>query len=137
MNESLGGRDLRSLARVPLLVVAVSWSIALAAAVVIAPSQSWLGALAVALAIPCLVLAIAIRPAVLALALMAALLGVGRAELPAGDPGAATRAVALVGQTATITGRVADDSRAAAGGAEILVEPDLILVGGSQKRQQA
>jgi len=126
------GRDLRSLARVPLLVIAVSWSIALAAAVVIAPSQSWLGAVAVALAIPCLALAIAIRPAVLALALMAALLGVGRAELPAIDPGATTRAVALAGQTATITGRVADDSRPAAGGSEILVEPDLILVGGSQ-----
>jgi competence protein ComEC len=131
MNEP-GSRDLRSLARVPLLVIAVSWSVALAAAVVIAPSQSWVGAVAVALAIPCLALAIAIRPAVLALALMAALLGVGRAELPALDPGAATRAVALAGQTATVTGRVADDSRVAAGGSEVLVEPDVILVGGSQ-----
>jgi competence protein ComEC len=131
VNESRNGRDLRSLARVPLLVIAVSWSIALAAAVVIAPSQSWIGALAVALAIPCLALAIAIRPAVLALALMAALLAVGRAELPALDAGAATRAVALAGQTATITGHVADDTRAAAGGSEVLVEPDLILVGGS------
>jgi len=46
--QSRGGRDLRSLARVPLLVIAVSWSIALATAVVIAPSQSWIGALAVA-----------------------------------------------------------------------------------------
>ena len=132
MNESRGGRDLRSLARVPLLVIAVSWSIAIAVAVVIAPSQSWLGAVAVALAIPCLALAIAIRPAVLALALMAALLGIGRAELPAFDAGAATRAVVLAGQTATIIGRVADDSRAAAGGSEILVEPELILAGGSQ-----
>jgi len=132
VNEARGGSDLRGLARVPLLVIALSWSVALAAAVVIAPSESWLGAIAVALAIPCLALALAIRPAVLALALMAALLGVGRAELPALDAGAATRAVALAGQTATITGRVADDSRAAAGGSEILVEPDLILVGGSQ-----
>jgi competence protein ComEC len=132
VNESGRGRDLRSLARVPLLVIAISWSVALAAAVVIAPSQMWLGAIAVALAIPCLALAIAIRPAVLALALMAALLGVGRAELPAFDAGAATRAAAIAGQTATVTGRVADDSRAAAGGSEILVEPDVILVGGAQ-----
>ncbi len=131
MNESRNGHDLRSLARAPLLVIAISWSIALAAAVVITPSQSWIGVLAVALAIPCLALAIAIRPAVLALALMAALLGVGRAEFPALDAGAATRAVALAGQTATITGHVADDTRAAAGGSEVLVEPDLILVGGS------
>ncbi len=131
MNETRKGGDLRSLARVPLLVIAVSWSSALAAAVVIAPSQSWIGALAVALAIPCLALAIAIRPAVLALALMAALLAVGRAELPSLDAGAATRAVALAGQTATITGHVADDTRAAAGGSEVLVEPDLILVSGS------
>jgi competence protein ComEC len=131
MSEPRGGRDLRSLARVPLLVIAVSWSIALAAAVVIAPSQSWIGAVAIALAIPCLALAIAIRPAVLALALVAALLGIGRAEFPAPDAGAATRAVALAGQTATITGHVADDSRVAAGGSEVLVEPDLILVGDS------
>ncbi len=131
MNNPNASRDLRSIAQVPLLVIALSWSIALAAAVVIAPSQSWIGAVAVALAIPFLVLAIAIRPAVLALALMAALLGVGRAELPGSDPSAASRAFAVAGQTATITGRVADDSRAAAGGSEVLVEPDLILVGGA------
>lgn len=131
MNKQGAGRNLRSLARVPALVIALSWSIALAAAVVIAPSQSSMGAIAVALAIPCVALAIAIRPAILALALMAALLGVGRAELPPSDPGAAARAMALAGQTATVTGRVADDSRAAGGGSEVLVEPDLILIGNS------
>jgi len=131
VNEPAGDRSLRSLARVPVLVIACSWSAALAAAVVLVPSQSWIGAVAVALAIPCLALAVAIRPAVIALALTAALLGVGRAELPAPDPGAATRAVALAGQTATIAGRVADDSRAATGGSEVIVEPDLILVGDS------
>ncbi len=109
-------------------MIACSWSAALAAAVVLAPSQSWVGAIAVALAIPCLALAVAVRPAVIALALTAALLGVGRAELPAPDPGAATRASAVAGQTATIVGRIADDSRAAAGGSEALVQPDLILV---------
>ncbi|TMD37430.1 MAG: DUF4131 domain-containing protein [Chloroflexi bacterium] len=130
MNEPGGGRSLRSLARIPALIIALAWSIGLAAAVVMAPSQPWLGAVAVALAIPCLALALAIRPAVLAFALMAALLGVGRAELPASDPNAVTRAAFVAGQTATVAGRVADDSRAASGGSEVLVEPDVVLVGG-------
>jgi len=123
--------DARNPARFPALVIALAWSIALAAAVVVAPSQSSIGAAAVALAIPCLALAIAIRPAVIAFALMAALLGVGRAELPATDPSAAGRAISLAGQTATVSGRIADDSRQAAGGSEVLIEPDLIVVGGS------
>jgi competence protein ComEC len=130
MNRPGGGRSLRSLARVPALVIALAWSIGLAAAVVMAPSQGWLGAVAVALAIPCLALALAIRPAVLAFALVAALLGVGRAELPASDPDAMTRAAVVAGETATVAGRVADDSRAASGGSEVLVEPDVVLVGG-------
>ncbi len=121
----------RNPAHFPALVIALAWSIALAAAVVLAPSQSSIGAAAVALAIPCLALAIAIRPAVIAFALMAALLGVGRAELPATDPSAASRAISLAGQTATVSGRIADDSRPAAGGSEVLIEPDLIVVGGS------
>jgi competence protein ComEC len=37
--------------------------------------------------------------------------------------------MAVVGQTATITGRVADDSHPAAGGSEALVEPDQIAIG--------
>jgi len=121
----------RNLAHFPALVIALSWSIAIAAAVVMAPSQPSIGAAAIALAIPCLALAIAVRPAVIALALVAALLGVGRAELPATDASAATRASALAGQTATVSGRIADDSRPAAGGSEALIEPDLIVVGGA------
>ena len=128
MNAQGHRTDLRSLAQVPALVIALSWSVALAATVVIMPSQPWIGAAAVALAIPCLALALAMRPAVVALALMAALLGVGRAELPAADPGASARAVVVAGQVATITGRVADDSRASGGGSEVLVEPDQVLV---------
>jgi competence protein ComEC len=128
VNEPAAG-GLHTLAQVPALVVALAWSAALALAVVIAPIQPWIGVAAVALAIPCLALAIAIRPAVLAFALMAALLGVGRAELPAADPNAATRAVLVAGQVATIAGRVADDSRAAAGGSEVLVEPTSITAG--------
>jgi competence protein ComEC len=123
-------RGIWDLARFPALVVALAWSAALAAAVVLAPSQPALGVLAIALAIPCLGLALLVRPAVLAIALAFALMAVGRAELPASDPQAADRALAVAGQSATITGRVADDSRAAAGGSEALVEPDQISIGG-------
>jgi competence protein ComEC len=123
--------DFRTWATVPALVIALAWSVALAAAVVLVPSQPWIGAAAIALAIPCLVLALTVRPAVIAIALMAALLGVGRAELPAADPSASTRALAVAGQTASITGHVADDSRAAGGGSEVLVEPDLVVVDGA------
>jgi competence protein ComEC len=123
-------RGLWDLSRFPAVVVAVAWSAALAAAVVLAPSQPALGVLAIALAIPCLGLALLVRPAVLAIALAFALMAVGRAELPASDPQAAGRALAVAGQSATITGRVADDSRAAAGGSEALVEPDQISIGG-------
>jgi competence protein ComEC len=130
--ESANARGIWELARFPALIVAVSWSCSLAAAVVLAPSQPMLGALAVALAIPCLGLALLVRPAILAIALAFALLAVCRAELPASDPQAATRALSVAGQTATITGRIADDSRSAAGGSEALVEPDLVSIGGGQ-----
>jgi competence protein ComEC len=127
-SENTGG--ILALARFPALTVAVTWSSAIAAAVVLAPSQPMLGTLAVALAIPCLGLALLVRPAVLAIALAFALVAVGRAELPASDPQTASRALAAVGQTATITGRVADDSHPAAGGSEALVEPAQISIGG-------
>ena len=121
----------QALARFPALVVAVTWSAALAAAVVLLPSRPALGAIAVAAAVPCLALAIVVRPAVVVIAIAVALMGVGRAELPAADPYAATRALAVAGQTATITGLVADDSRPTAGGSEVLVEPDHVLIGGA------
>jgi competence protein ComEC len=117
-------------ARFPAIVVAVTWSCALALAVVLVPSQPGLGALAAALAIPCVGLALLVRPAVLAIALAFALLAVARAELPPSDPQIAARAVAVAGQSATITGRVVDDSRFASGGSEALVEPDHISIGG-------
>jgi len=123
-------QDIWALARFPALVVALAWSVALTAAVVLAPSQPMLGALAAALAIPCLGLALLVRPAVLAIALAFALLAVGRAELPAADPQIATRALGAAGQVAAITGRIADDSHPASGGSEALVEPDQISIGG-------
>jgi len=107
-----------TLARFPALVIALTWSIALAAAIVLVPSQPELGTFAVALAVPCLGLALLVRPAVLAIALAFALMAVGRAELPATDAQAASRAMAAAGQLVTITGRIADDSHPAAGGAE-------------------
>ena len=120
-----------TLARFPLLVIALAWSGALAFAVVLAPSQPMLGAIAVALAIPCLGVALLVRPAVLAIALAFALMAVGRAELPATDAQAAGRALAAAGHIVTITGRVSDDSHPAAGGSEALVEPDGIVSGGT------
>ncbi|MDQ6876561.1 MAG: ComEC/Rec2 family competence protein [Candidatus Dormibacteraeota bacterium] len=119
-----------ALARFPAIVVAVTWSCALTVAVVLVPSQPGLGALAAALAIPCLGFALVVRPAVVAVALGFALLAVARAELPPSDPQIAARAVAVAGQSATITGRVVDDSRSASGGSEALVEPDHISIGG-------
>jgi competence protein ComEC len=118
--------------RYPALVVATCWCVALAATVVLAPFQPNLGVFAIALAIPCLALALALRPAILAVALSFALLAVGRAELPPSDPQTPIRAAGLVGHVATITGIVADDSRPSAGGGEVLVQPNQIVIGASQ-----
>jgi competence protein ComEC len=118
--------------RYPALVIATSWCTALAATVVLAPFQPNLGVFAIALAIPCLALALALRPAILAVALAFALLAVGRAELPPSDPQIPLRAAGLAGRVATITGTVADDSRPSAGGGEVLVEPNQLVIGTSQ-----
>src|SRR3989441_2329659 len=128
METDRGG--LWMLARFPALVIAMAWSVALAAAVVLAPAQPMLGALAVALSIPLLGLALLVRPAVLSIALAFALMAVARAELPATEARAAGRALAVVGQTASLTGRVADDSHQAAGGSEALIEPERIFIDG-------
>ena len=120
------------MSRYPALVIATSWCTALAATVVLAPFQPNLGVFAIALAIPCLALALALRPAILAVALAFALLAVGRAELPPSDPQIPLRAAGLVGRVATITGTVADDSRPSAGGGEVLVEPNQLVIGTSQ-----
>src|SRR5207244_6857000 len=117
--------------RYPGLVIALSWSAALAAAVVLIPGQPALGAIAIAATVPLLVLSLLVRPALIAFALVAALLAVGRAELPAVDPQISQRAAALAGGTVAMTGRVADDSRQAGGGAEVLVEPSRLLVNGT------
>jgi competence protein ComEC len=120
------------LSRYPALVAATSWSVALAATVVLAPFQPNLGVFAVALSVPCLALALALRPAIVAVALAFALLAVGRAELPPSDPQTPFRAAGMVGQVATITGTVADDSRPSAGGGEVLVRPTQIEIGAGQ-----
>ena len=117
------------MSRFPALVVATTWCVAISAAVVLAPDQPTLGVIALALAIPCLGLALILRPAVLTIALAFALLAVGRAELPASDPETKSRATGLAGETAMITGRVADDARSSAAGGEVLVEPERIIIG--------
>ncbi|HYM67020.1 MAG TPA: ComEC/Rec2 family competence protein, partial [Patescibacteria group bacterium] len=116
------------MSRFPALVAALSWCAALAATVVLAPAKPWLGLAALALAAPSAVLVFVMRPAAIAIALVFALLAVGRAELPAADPAAPARAAALAGQTAVVTGRVADDPRPSSGGSEALVEPLDLLV---------
>ena len=120
------------MSRYPALVVATSWCVAISATVVLAPSRPFVGVVAIALAIPFLALALALRPAILAVALSFALLAVGRAELPPSDPQAPVRATGLAGHMAVITGRVADDSRPSAGGGEVLVEPDQVVIGSSE-----
>ena len=117
--------------RYPALILALAWSAALAAAVVLIPSQPGIAALAIAAALPLLALALFLRPAIIALALAVALLAVGRAELPPGDPAAEFRAAALAGTTVVITGRVTDDSRPAGGGSEVLVEPTQVQTAAS------
>ncbi|HSS60475.1 MAG TPA: ComEC/Rec2 family competence protein [Candidatus Limnocylindrales bacterium] len=112
--------------RYPALVLALAWSTALAAAVVLAPSQPILGVVAITAAVPIAAFSLLLRRAIVALAVSIALLGVGRAELPPVDPLTQTRANSMVGATAVITGRVADDSRPTGGGAEVLIEPDQI-----------
>jgi hypothetical protein len=67
--------------------------------------------------------ALALRPAVIGLALAGAMLGAARAELPAGDPSASSRAAALVGLQAVVDGEVADDPKTNANGFEVLVVP--------------
>src|SRR5438132_11478377 len=109
--------------RYPALVITLCWSAALAAAVVLIPGQPAVGAIAIAATVPLLVFSLLVRPALIAFALVAALLAIGRAELPAVDPQVPLRAAALAGGTVAMTGRVADDSRQADGGAEVLDEP--------------
>ena len=112
--------------RYPALVLSLCWCGAVAAAVVLVPAQPIIGAVALASAVPLVVLGLVLRPALLAVAVAVALLGVARTELPPTDPQTPLRAAALAGVTVAMTGRVADDSRPVGGGAEVLVEPTAI-----------
>jgi competence protein ComEC len=116
----------------PGLVLALAWSTAIAAAVVLIPEQPVAGVIAAGATIPLLALAIVMRPALLAAALAVAMLAVARVELPPADAAAAGRAASLVGATAVLSGRVTDDARAVGGGGEVLVAPSKILVGQAQ-----
>ena len=116
--------------RYPALVLSLAWSATIAAAVVLAPDERWLGFIAIAAALPFAALALFLRPALIALALAVALVGVARVELSAADPLTQARAQELVGATAVITAHVADDSRPIGGGGEVLVEPDQVQLAG-------
>src|SRR2546428_11108633 len=112
-------------------MIASSWSAALAAAIVLIPGHPALGAMAIGATVPLMALSLLVSRALIAFALVAALLAVGRAELPAVDAQIPLRAAALAGGSVALTGRIADDSRQAGGGAEVLVEPSRLLVNGT------
>jgi competence protein ComEC len=115
----------------PALAVATAWSAGVAATVVLMPTQPIAAVVALAMAVPMLALAVAARPAIIGLTIAATLLGVVRGELPVADAHTASRAVAVAGQTAVVIGVVADDPRPAAGGADVLVEPRTVQIGGA------
>ncbi|HYL08745.1 MAG TPA: ComEC/Rec2 family competence protein [Candidatus Udaeobacter sp.] len=115
--------------RYTALVLSLAWCVAIGGAVVLVPGEPALGVLAVALAVPCAATAAVLRPAIVALAVAAALLAVARVELPATNPEAALRAHQMAGATATVIGRVADDSKPVGGGSEVLVEPSTLIIG--------
>ena len=115
------------MSRFPALVLGVAWCVAIAAAVVLIPTQPLVGAIALAATLPVAALALMLRPALLAFAIAVALLAVARAELPPIDPQAPVRAAAYAGATVVMSGRVADDATAAGGGQEVLVEPTQIV----------
>src|SRR5439155_15160967 len=109
--------------RYPGLALALAWSAAIAGAVVLIPPRSWLGVVDLGATPPILAVALVLRPALLAVAIAVALLAVERVELPVPDNKAPVRAASVASQSAVMTGRIADDSRARGGGGEVLVEP--------------
>lgn len=115
--------------RYPAAVLSLAWCAALAAAVVLLPQRPAIGVAAIALALPVLALALILRPALFVLLLATALLAIARAELPAADSAAQSRAEQLAGRSVTLLGRIVDDSRPAGGGAQVLVEPSEMVVG--------
>ena len=123
---------LASGSKLPAFVIALAWSASIAFAVVTVPGLPQVGAIAAGLALPVLAIALIFRPAIVFLAVFAALLAIARVELPGADPHEGQRAAAAAGQIAVVAGRVADDSRATGGGAEVLVEPTEVLVYGAR-----
>ena len=107
----------------PALVACAAWTAGLTAAMVLAPAQQVVGAVAAVgavLALPC---ALVLRPLALPLAVLAALLGVARAELPPWDTQIQARAAGYAGASVSLVGRVADDPKPAGAGLEVLVSP--------------
>src|SRR5262249_35951540 len=107
----------------PALVCLAAWSVGITLAMVAAPAEPAVGVLAAVAAAAAACAALVVKPATIALALAACMLGIARAEWPAGDPRAAARAPALAGLQSTVIGRVADDPRLLAGGIEVVIAP--------------
>lgn len=109
------------------LACLVAWCVGVAAAAVLLPQKPLVGGVAVVAAACAAALALALRPAVIGLTVAALLLGVARAEVPAGDPHQPVQAALLAGQQAVIQGPVADDARPLSDGYEVLVTSSRIV----------
>ena len=118
--------------RYPGLVLALAWSIAVAASAVLMPAQPLAGLIAATAVLPIAALALVMRPALIALAIAVALLAVVRVEVPAVDAAAPLRAQTVIGATVVMSGVVGDDARIFGNGGEVLVEPRQILIGGAR-----
>jgi competence protein ComEC len=116
------------------LACLLAWSAGVALATVAMPGTPAAGAAALVGAAVVGSAGAAVRPAVVCLAAAACLLGVARAEVPTGDPGADGRAPALAGLQAVVGGRVVDDPRLLAGGVEVLVEPASLATAAGVRR---
>lgn len=115
------------------LACMTAWSAGLVVAEVLLPDQRLAGTVALVCAGLAILFSVAVRPAMIGLTLAAALLGVVRAELVGGDPQQATRAAALAGTPAVISGKVVDDPKPLSSGYEVLVEPDSVTTSGGRR----
>jgi competence protein ComEC len=116
------------------LACLLAGSAGIAGTTVLVPASPMVGLVSLVGAALAVAAASVLRPAVVALAAAACLLGVARAEVPSGDPSAASRAPALAGLQAVVEGRLADDPRLLASGVELLVAPDRLTTSGGPRQ---
>jgi len=116
------------------LACMLAWSAGIVLAAVALPGAPSMGPVAVVGAVLAGCAGIVLRPSVVALAVAAGLLGVARAEVPVGDPGAAVAAPALAGLQVLVEGRLIDDPRPLGGGEQLIVAPDRVVTSAGLRR---